>query len=220
MLRARLILCVELLLCLNVFSQSEIEIHEDDDDFECQSSYDEYFRKNIISRQKWKAEPAKAGMEKDLIKCKFAIHHSAGSPVSSEATVKNIQHMHIHEKKWSDIGYHFLIGRDGKCFEGRELQWQGAHVEGDNKANVGICFLGCFESSEPKPVEPTSEMIERAGELVGVLAHKYNITLSESCLKGHKQHRNAHTACPGDRVMDCLDDILSKAIEAKQAIGN
>ncbi len=220
MLRARLISLTVILVCFNVFSFNEIVDSATDDDFDCQSYYDEYFKKNVISRQKWKAEPARAGMEKDLIKCKFAIHHSAGSSVSSGETVKNIQHMHIHEKKWSDIGYHFLIGRDGKCFEGRKLQWQGAHVEGDNKGNIGICFLGCFERSEPNSVETTPNRIERAGEIVGVLASKYNVTLSDNFLKGHRQHRNTHTVGPGDLVMECLDEILAKAIDVKNNIGN
>ncbi len=202
---------------INSYSNNELE--SSDHEWGVESRYDEYFKTHIICRKDWHAETARNDMERDLIKCKFAIHHSAGSAVSSGETVKNIQHAHIHEKKWSDIGYHFLIGRDGKGFEGRELQWQGAHVEGENKANIGICFLGCFESTEPRSDEPTPEMIGKAGELVGILAHRFNIELSFATLKGHKQHKNAKTFCPGNKVMECLDDILSKAQSCKKERG-
>jgi hypothetical protein len=186
-----------------------------DEEWIVEGRYDDYYKNHIVCRRDWEARNAKNDMTKDLVKCKFAIHHSAGTAVSSTETVKNIQRAHMEINGWSDIGYHFLIGRDGQCFEGRELQWQGAHVDGDNKGNIGICFLGCFESSEPSPVEPTSRMIDEAGELIAVLAERFNIELSLSTIKGHRQHKKAQTLCPGNRVMERLNDILSKAIASK-----
>lgn len=209
-----------LYICLLSVSINSFADETNFSDWVCESYYDEYFNKNVICREKWGAQLAKNDMVKDPNKIKFAIHHSAGSSVSSGTTVKNIQQAHMHDKKWSDIGYHFLIGRDGKCFEGRELEWQGAHVEGDNKGNVGVCFLGCFDDNEPNFVQPTRQMINKAGELIGVLSYKYGINLVSSAIKGHRQHKNAKTVCPGNRLMECMDDILIEAQETKNRIGH
>lgn len=43
---------------------------------------------------------------------------------------------------WSDIGYHFLIDRDGTITEGRPIEKAGAHVRGHNQHSVGIALWG------------------------------------------------------------------------------
>lgn len=45
-------------------------------------------------------------------------------------------------KGWSDIGYHYFIGRDGKIEGGRDIEVMGAHVYGENEDSVGICMAG------------------------------------------------------------------------------
>lgn len=180
------------------------------------SACDSYLLAQVIGRQEWGASTPCCDMDLDTIKYKFAVHHSAGSAISSGQTVKDIQSFHMNERKWSDIGYHFLIGVDGKCFEGRELKWQGAHVAKHNKGNIGLCFLGCFESSEANMVEPTNEMIIKMGEMIGVLAAKYDIDVSRVTVKGHKEHEDAHTLCPGDLVLARMDEIVVIAEKKKR----
>jgi N-acetyl-anhydromuramyl-L-alanine amidase AmpD len=43
---------------------------------------------------------------------------------------------------WSDIGYHYVILRDGSVQTGRPLYRVGAHVRGHNQFSVGICLVG------------------------------------------------------------------------------
>ena len=43
---------------------------------------------------------------------------------------------------WKDIGYHFIILRDGKVMAGRPLSEVGAHVKGHNTGTVGVSLLG------------------------------------------------------------------------------
>lgn len=45
-------------------------------------------------------------------------------------------------KGWNGIGYHLVIQPSGEVERGRALNEQGAHVEGDNEGNVGICLIG------------------------------------------------------------------------------
>lgn len=176
-----------------------------------ETNYATYFQNQVISRQQWGARAAKPDMSCDNNKCKFAVHHSAGSAESNNLIVKNIQSFHMDNNKWSDIGYHFLVGIDGKCFEGRELAFQGAHVYAHNKNNIGICFLGCFDTSQSNKVETSDAMIDKMGELIGVLAAHFGIDITRETIKGHKEFKNIASLCPGDLVMARMDEIVAKA---------
>lgn len=45
-------------------------------------------------------------------------------------------------RSWSDIGYHYLIDRDGTVLEGRPVEKAGAHARGHNKTSIGISLWG------------------------------------------------------------------------------
>lgn len=79
--------------------------------------------------------------------------------------VRSIQNFHLDERKWADIGYHFLVGENGKVYEGRGWDRQGAHAPGFNndaygkilvlsfRSNIisfqGICIIGDFSTKPP-----------------------------------------------------------------------
>lgn len=44
--------------------------------------------------------------------------------------------------KLPHIGYHWLIGTDGRLYPGRHTDEVGAHVAGSNTGSVGICLVG------------------------------------------------------------------------------
>jgi N-acetylmuramoyl-L-alanine amidase len=45
-------------------------------------------------------------------------------------------------KGWKDIGYHYVIRRNGEQEKGREDNVMGAHVRGHNSTSLGICLIG------------------------------------------------------------------------------
>lgn len=56
--------------------------------------------------------------------------------------VAEIRRWHVKDRGWKDIGYHYLIDRDGEVAEGRPLDVVGAHVAGHNTGTIGISLLG------------------------------------------------------------------------------
>ena len=54
-----------------------------------------------------------------------------------------------HILGWNDIGYSFLIGEDGRAYEGRGWGTQGAHTLGYNTNAHGISVIGTFTSKNP-----------------------------------------------------------------------
>jgi len=59
-----------------------------------------------------------------------------------EDVVTEIRRWHVEERKWSDVGYHFIIHRDGSLGEGRPVERSGAHVGGRNKTTIGVSLVG------------------------------------------------------------------------------
>ena len=46
--------------------------------------------------------------------------------------VKEVTRWHVEDRGWSDIGYTYLIDRDGTVQDGRPIHRAGAHVKGRN----------------------------------------------------------------------------------------
>ncbi|CAM4687098.1 unnamed protein product, partial [Lepidochelys olivacea] len=76
------------------------------------------------------------------------LHQRAGNrcftPASCSRLVRRIQNYHTFKKDWSDIAYNFLIGEDGRVYEGRGWSTVGAHAKNWNRISLGFSFLGNF----------------------------------------------------------------------------
>jgi len=55
---------------------------------------------------------------------------------------KEIRDWHVNGNGWSDIGYHWVIRRDGTIEAGRPEEKSGAHVKGHNSDSIGIVWVG------------------------------------------------------------------------------
>jgi len=56
--------------------------------------------------------------------------------------VDEIRRWHTEERGWSDIGYHFVVHRDGGIGMGRPVWRTGAHTRGKNSKSIGIALVG------------------------------------------------------------------------------
>jgi N-acetyl-anhydromuramyl-L-alanine amidase AmpD len=76
-------------------------------------------------------------IKKHIVHCSDSAHGDVGT----------IRSWH-RERGWRDVGYHFVIRRDGEIEVGRTLDEQGAHVKGQNKDSVGTCLIGVNDFTE------------------------------------------------------------------------
>jgi len=76
---------------------------------------------------------------------------------------------------WSDIGYHYLIDRDGSITEGRPIERAGAHAKGHNKTSVGISLWGGHGGSQDDKFEEnfTPEQDRALRRLIAQLRMEY-----------------------------------------------
>jgi N-acetylmuramoyl-L-alanine amidase len=72
----------------------------------------------------------------------WIVIHTAAAPFNADVSAKSIRAYHKTVKGWNDIGYHFVVRKDGTVEIGRPLDQMGAQVEGFNSKSIGICFSG------------------------------------------------------------------------------
>lgn len=53
-----------------------------------------------------------------------------------------IRHWHVEQNGWDDIGYHYVIRRNGSVERGRDESIVGAHEKNNNRDSIGICLVG------------------------------------------------------------------------------
>jgi hypothetical protein len=141
-----------------------------------------------------------------LTPTRITIHHTASPNQDSDtrSRLRHIQQFHIHTRGWCDIGYHFLVARDGQVWEGRPLSENGSHVLNNNSGNVGIALIGNFMGASP-----TEAQLAASARVIAELSRTYGIAIDTDRIKGHKAMRS--TECPGRVLDDALPQLIARA---------
>lgn len=72
---------------------------------------------------------------------RYIVVHCAATPPSRDIGVAEIRTMH-KQRGFNDVGYHYVIRRDGRVEKGRADTVMGAHVSGFNAESLGTCMVG------------------------------------------------------------------------------
>lgn len=76
------------------------------------------------------------------------IVHCTATPDGEDFTVDQIRKMHL-ARGFSDVGYHYIIYRDGSIHVGRSEAVAGAHTTGHNTRSIAVCYVGgCPDRSD------------------------------------------------------------------------
>ena len=117
------------------------------------------------------------------------IVHCSATPEGKDFTTADIKKWHL-ERGFSDIGYHYIIYRDGSIHEGRNVQISGAHCENHNANSIGVCYIGGVDTfNNPKDTR-TTEQKQALIELLSILKKLY----PDATIHGHCEFTKK--ACP------------------------
>ena len=73
------------------------------------------------------------------------IVHCSATPEGRDVSAATIDDWH-KQRGWSGIGYHYVVSLDGTIEYGRDINKTGAHVKGQNKGSIGLCYVGGVDS--------------------------------------------------------------------------
>ncbi len=158
----------------------------------------------ILARESWRARKPTAPTGALDGADRITIHHFGDEPVETSdknetaALLLSVQKNHQQMRKWVDIGYHYVVDRAGRIWEGREERSVGAHAgSGANEHNLGVLVLGSFDRQKLTLAQANS--LER---LIDALREEHSI--SRARVFTHAEVRHEHglgaTTCPGRRL--------------------
>lgn len=195
-----------------------------------------YERPTVVSRQLWCTDPAcsySEGLEYHPA-THLIIHHTATSNSSSDwvATIRAIWRIHTDPpsptcticRGWGDIGYNYLVDRDGVIYEGHlsqdyhNLDVIGVHASSANTGSVGVALLGTFTTPAEDPVTgvPPPAMLDATADLLAWKAGQRgidvygalrmpNVSWGLPQLMGHRDvYGGIGTLCPGGELHNLL----------------
>jgi N-acetyl-anhydromuramyl-L-alanine amidase AmpD len=159
-----------------------------------------------ISRSNWtRTGPVRSKVNAMNGISKITVHHEGWTAVNftsqsdTAARIEKIRSFHTGpERGWGDIGYHYIIDRAGRVWEGRPIRYQGAHVRNNNEHNIGILVLGNFDKQSPSGAQLKS--------LYGTAAaltqqHKIRPAL----VRSHQEINK--TECPGRNLQNQMNAL-------------
>lgn len=167
----------------------------------------------VVSRAAWGARAPKGNYANHTIDG-IVVHHTwrpTQVQYKKEATMRGIQNYHMNDNKWSDIGYHFIIGPEGTIYQGRPETVIGAHSS-PNTGKVGICVVGDYDPGQDRFTEASQESLV---QLMTWLTAEYGISTQE--YYGHRDF--APKTCPGDDIYSKMDAMRNEIIRRLQAAG-
>ena len=121
---------------------------------------------------------------------KVVVHCSA-TKQSMDIGAEDIRGWH-KGKGWDDIGYHYVIRRNGKVEKGRDVSIAGAHAKGHNFNSIGICLVGGIDDNGKADDNYTLKQYNALIQLISFL----EITFPIDDVLGHRDLPSVNKSCP------------------------
>lgn len=140
----------------------------------------------IVGPKTW----AKLGITQNSRYINEIIVHCSATAEGKDFTVADIKRWHL-ARGFSDIGYHYVIYRDGTIHKGRDESKIGAHCTGHNTHSIGVCYIGGCAADGKTPKDTRTEKQKTSLlSLLRELKRKY----PKASIHSHKDYTNK--ACP------------------------
>lgn len=100
------------------------------------------------------------------------IVHCSDTPAGREVSVSEIDRWH-KARGMKCVGYHWVIGLDGRVESGRNEADPGAHCVGHNGRSVGVCYIGGRDANGRYADTRTVAQRRALLRLIGELRERY-----------------------------------------------
>lgn len=134
-------------------------------------------------------------------KTDMIVIHCSATPADMDIGVEKIKHWHVVENGWDDIGYHYVIKRDGTLEVGRDESMVGSHARAVNGTSIGICMIGGSNKEGAWENNFLPEQFDTLKQILETLKDKYDIKK----IIGHYEVDDKKK-CPSFNVKEWLDN--------------
>ncbi len=132
------------------------------------------------------------------------IIHCAATTPEMNIGAKEIREWHL-QRGWADIGYHYIIKRDGTVEKGRPLENIGAHVKGHNRGSIGVCLVGGVDTAG----KPKNNFTAPQWLALDRMIDQFKKDYPNGKIHGHNEFEK-NKACPSFDVQKYLAKIGQK----------
>lgn len=157
----------------------------------------------FVTREQWGSNPDPIPDSRKHVPKWITIHHAGELWTTDKDPEQYLRNMQAWGKKrpqiekpprntfWPDLPYHFLIGPDGRIFEGRPIEYEpDTNTRYSVAGNIGIEMFGNFNVQRPSP-----EQLESVVRLTAWLMQQTHIDLEH--VRTHRDAAPGQTECPG-----------------------
>lgn len=124
---------------------------------------------------------------------KLIVWHCSDSDNPKHDNIETLRAWHLSIGN-SDIGYHYVITKDGVAHTGRDVAFPGAHCLGFNAHSIGVCVIGRNEF--------THEQFNSLLALTRTLMKSHNVDKAD--VVGHELLDKHGKTCPNFNWRDLV----------------
>lgn len=124
--------------------------------------------------------------------------HCAATKPSMDIGLREIRQWHV-QQGWLDVGYHYIIRRDGTVETGRPHDVVGSHVKGHNFESLGICMVGGIDDAG----KPLNNFADAQWVALEGLVSEVSVLYPNARICGHRD-LDSGKACPSFDVATWL----------------
>lgn len=137
----------------------------------------------------------------------YIVIHCSATSADEDIGVADIRRRHM-QQGYRDVGYHYVIRRDGTVELGRPLVFAGWHAAGFNRHSLGICLVGGRKGKTTKAENNyTPEQLDALWTLLKGLQHEF----PDAEIRGHRD-------MPGARALSGLCPAMDVGVWLKERI--
>lgn len=134
---------------------------------------------------------------KPMSDIRWIVVHCSATPAKMDIGRREIDLWH-RQRGFTQIGYHFVIRRDGSIEAGRPIELPGAHAQGYNEYSYGICLVGGVKSL-PEAEPEANYTVEQMASLADLIDILKSGPAEKATVLGHHDLPGPHArskACP------------------------
>lgn len=136
-----------------------------------------------------------------LIDVQYIVVHCSATAADEDIGVDDIRRWHLRRGK-ADVGYHYVIRRNGLIENGRGRDWAGAHAPGYDRHSLAICLVGGLKKGTTKAED---NFLPRQKAALYVLLQELHALRPGALIVGHRDLPGVTHSCPAFDVSSWLE---------------